>query len=195
MFDYSMYQNHYERAQKLVEYFDGHYQRVFAFFSKKVPNDRIRIFFGKGTWVNDEKTEISYDIYNSLVDTGCLVHEIGHIVQNYPEKNTYGEDTPEWVKEGMAEHCRYRFGKDDSDWKIVCSQEGYYETDIYYCAAAFIIWLEKKSQRRDFIPKLNNWIVSGERIEDFLMCVFKQDVRPLWEDYKHDFPREVIYPL
>lgn len=156
VFDYSICQNHYERAQKLVEYFDRHYQRVFAFFSKRVPDDRIKISFteGSGAGVNDEKSEISYGICNSLEDMGCLVHEVGHIVQNYPKKSKYGEDTPQWVIEGMAQYCRYRFGKDDSDWKIVCSQEGCYETDIYYCAAAFVIWLEKKSQRRDFIPKL-----------------------------------------
>ena len=195
--DYSMFPEQFKRARDLVKYFDLHYQPVFVFFKRKVPDYKIKIFFreGCGAAVNDEKTEISYGIANSLEDKGCLVHEVAHIVQNYPKKNKYNQDTPQWIIEGMAQYCRYRFGKDDLDWKIECPQGECYETDIYYCAAAFIIWLEKKSPEKDFIPKLNDWIYNGELIEDFLIDVFKQNVRSLWEDYKHESPHEVIYPL
>ncbi|MDD5626435.1 MAG: basic secretory protein-like protein [Patescibacteria group bacterium] len=192
-----MFPSCHKRAQRLVEYFDKHYQGVFDFLKKKVPHDKIKISFrkGSGLGVNNQKTEIEYGIDNSLEDMGCLVHEVGHIVQNYPEKNKYGDDTQKWIIEGMAQYCRYRFGKDDLGWKIECPQGKCYETDIYYCAAAFIIWLERKSPEKNFIPNLNDWIYNGERIEDFLMEVFKQDVRSLWKDYKRESPYEVIYPL
>ncbi len=76
-------------------------------------------------------------------DFGMVIHELTHVIQNYPPDRT----TPGWLVEGVADYIRYwkyepEITRPRIDPKTATYQQGYGTT------GAFLAWLVKTYDRR-----------------------------------------------
>jgi hypothetical protein len=128
---------------------------------------------------------------NWVKDTGFLLHEGVHFVQNYENKASGRE----WVTEGLADMVRFELTKvsDEPGWAIGCrTGEGY--TFGYGCAAAFFIWTGNYCGKNDIQIPLNKMILDGTDTNVTFNNLCGKNIDELWGIYKATNPLERIYP-
>lgn len=109
-------------------------------------------------------------------DFGLVVHELVHVIQQYPRA------TPEWVTEGIADYIRWAIyeGKPQHLFPVPEGIDGYKQG--YQAAAGFFLWLETH-KAPGIVRKLN----TAMRKSDFDPNLFEEltgnDLTTLWKQY------------
>lgn len=107
-------------------------------------------------------------------DIGCIIHEMTHIVQNYP---TY--DFP-WIVEGIADYMRYSYGFRPENAKP--APGGFY-TDGYRNTANFFLYLTE-TYGTALITTLNDQLRAGSCCESTFTATTGKNLDELWENYQ-----------
>jgi len=112
-------------------------------------------------------------------DWGCVVHEMTHIVQAYPD---FGGKSG-WLVEGIADYVRHKANIDDG-WHIPTTyKEGQKYTDGYWVAAAFLVFLEKEYDPQIAVT-MHRALKDGSYKEELFEQRTGKALDALWEDYK-----------
>lgn len=88
---------------------------------------------------------------------GCVVHEMGHVVQNYwraRQTNRNPSPTPGWVTEGICDYIRWFLYEPQSKGAIVRDPNQAKYDASYRITANFLDWLVT-SKDKDLVRKLN----------------------------------------
>jgi hypothetical protein len=86
-------------------------------------------------------------------DVGVLVHELTHVVQNYPSG-------PQWVSEGLADYVRFDLGYATADYGFGCDQFSDYASG-YNCSATFLNYVQKNYDQ-NIIKELDSAMGYGQ---------------------------------
>lgn len=88
---------------------------------------------------------------------GCVVHEMGHVVQNYwraNQTNRNPKPTPGWITEGTCDYMRwYLFEPESKGCGISPGRKANY-SDSYRTTANFLDWVVNEKDK-DLLKKLN----------------------------------------
>ena len=88
---------------------------------------------------------------------GCVVHEMGHVVQNYwraRQTNPMPTETPGWVTEGICDYIRWFLYEPQSQGAIVRDPRQAKYDASYRITANFLDWLIT-TKDKDLVRKLN----------------------------------------
>ena len=129
------------------------------------------------TEASQSKITISADwITKHPDDFGMVIHELTHVVQNYPRSK---KSNPFWVVEGMADYVRYYDYEPEkpvpADWKKTYR-------DGYAIASAFLDWIQRKHNAR-IIEKLNARLAIGEYTDDLFADYAGAPLEQLWTQF------------
>ena len=111
-------------------------------------------------------------------DIGCVVHELTHVVQHYPNGG------PGWVTEGLADYVRWwcyektpqtRINKRTATWR-----------DSYRTSGAFFAWIAK--HHPGAIQQLNAAMRAGTFREAVFQKATDRDITELWKDFLAQWP-------
>lgn len=110
-------------------------------------------------------------------DLGMVVHELTHVVQDYPRSKS---DTG-WLVEGIADYVRWwRYEPETPRSKIDPAKAKF--TDSYRTTAWFLAWASQKYDRR-LVPDLD---LALRKAEDPVPVFSKRtgkDVESLWKEF------------
>jgi hypothetical protein len=88
---------------------------------------------------------------------GCVVHEMGHVVQNYwraRQTNRRPSPTPGWVTEGICDYIRWFLYEPESKGAVIRdARQAKYDAS-YRVTANFLDWLTTNKDK-DLVRKLN----------------------------------------
>ncbi|MGB0155125.1 MAG: basic secretory protein-like protein [Verrucomicrobiales bacterium] len=112
-------------------------------------------------------------------DVGLLIHELVHVIQNYP-----GGAGPVWVTEGIADYLRWAIfeGKPAEKFPKPQDPDGFKRG--YQPAAGFFLWLET-SRAPGIVRRLNTAMRKGEYSPEIFVDATGQTVEKLWADYSN----------
>ncbi|MBX3118531.1 MAG: DUF4157 domain-containing protein [Fimbriimonadaceae bacterium] len=115
-------------------------------------------------------------------DLGMMVHELTHVVQQYPGSRT----TPGWLVEGIADYVRWwRYEPEAPRPKINYEKASY--KDAYRTTAYFLAWTSRK-YNMGLVPALD----AACRTRKDPMPVFKdltgKDADELWKEFIENKP-------
>ncbi len=147
-------------------------------------------------------------------DTGLVVHELVHVVQDYRVP------TPAWIAEGIADYIRFFLYENQWDWACRIDPDRSHYTDGYQTSAAFLRWiagthrrggtagvtsdmpvaLESRSgdareensrcslleRETAFIQKLNRSCRDGVYSDDFFVEATGETLDVLWNEFLFD---------
>lgn len=111
-------------------------------------------------------------------DLDVITHEGMHIVQAYRQWE------PVWLREGIADYARYRFGVNNpaARWKPPEYNPGQSYQDAYQVTARFLVWLEKRV-KPGIVKALDQSLREGTyEVENWRKLTGKT-VDELWSDY------------
>ncbi len=110
-------------------------------------------------------------------DFGMVIHELVHIIQQYPGVPT----TPGWLVEGIADYMRFWKYEPEYARPVVNPQTARY-TDAYRTTGAFLAWVSNQYNKA-LVPALDR----AMRHKEDPIPVFKrltgQDVDALWAEF------------
>jgi hypothetical protein len=87
-------------------------------------------------------------------DLGMVVHELTHVIQNYPD----GKDRPGWLVEGIADYVRWWRYEPEAAHPI--NKEKAHYNDSYRTTAAFLGWVSRK-YNMGLVPALDRAMREG----------------------------------
>jgi hypothetical protein len=109
-------------------------------------------------------------------DFGMVIHELTHVVQNYPAHKV---DNPFWVQEGMADYCRYYEYEPEKpvpiNWQLTYK-------DGYAIASAFLDWIQR-NKAPNIIEQLNTRLQVGEYTHGLFDDYAHEPLKQLWNDF------------
>jgi hypothetical protein len=109
-------------------------------------------------------------------DFGMVIHELTHIVQNYPRSKG---SNPFWVQEGMADYFRYYEYEPEKgvpvNWKKTYR-------DGYAIASAFLDWIQRTHEPR-IIEKVNTRLTIGEYTDELFADFAGAPLEQLWTEF------------
>ncbi len=111
-------------------------------------------------------------------DIGMIVHELTHVVQQYPSYNAG------WLVEGIADYVRFYHYEPKSPRPIVNPDTAHY-TDAYRTTAAFLRWIEVKHDRH-IIYQLNYALRQNKYQDDLFKQYTGEDLPTLWNEFTAD---------
>lgn len=111
-------------------------------------------------------------------DIGMIVHELTHVVQQYPSYNA------SWLVEGIADYVRFYHYEPKSPRPIVNPDTAHY-TDAYRTTAAFLRWIEVKHDRH-IIYQLNYALRQNKYTDDIFKQDTHEDLPTLWNEFTAD---------
>lgn len=88
---------------------------------------------------------------------GCVVHEMGHVVQNYwraHQTNRNPKPTPGWVTEGICDYLRWFLYEPESRGAGISPGRRANYSDSYRTTANFLDWVIEKKDK-ELLKKLN----------------------------------------
>ena len=88
---------------------------------------------------------------------GCVVHEMGHVVQNYwraRQTNRNPKETPGWVTEGICDYIRWFLYEPESKGAGIAPGRRANYSDSYRTTANFLDWVADKKDK-ELLRKLN----------------------------------------
>ena len=110
-------------------------------------------------------------------DQGAVVHEMVHVVQQYP----WRRDNPGWLTEGIADYFRWFVYEPAADRPRPDPDTSRY-TDGYRVTAAFLDYIVR-TKDHDFVVKMNAAMRQGK----YRPALWKQwtgdDLDQLWAEY------------
>ena len=111
-----------------------------------------------------------------LGDTGAIVHEMVHVVQQY-----HSNKNPGWLVEGLADYVRwYNYEPESKRHKPNPAKAKY--TDSYQTTAAFIDYVVR-THDKDFAVKMNADMRNGKYSEDLWKTYAGKTIDELWAEY------------
>lgn len=131
---------------------------------------------GVGATSGTKITISSHWIEKKPNDFGLVIHELVHVIQNYPSGN------PWWITEGVADYLRWGIyeAKPQSWFPRPKDKFGYKKG--YQITGGFFLWLET-SKSPGIVKKLN----TAMRKKEFSDEIFKKEtglsVEELWNQY------------
>jgi hypothetical protein len=110
-------------------------------------------------------------------DTGMVIHELTHIIQNYPSPD------PWWVTEGIADYIRWAIydGKPLAWFPVPQKPSGY--TEGYRTAAGFLLWLES-GPAFGIVRILNKAMREGTYSDSLFKECAGKPLPDLWKQYR-----------
>lgn len=112
-------------------------------------------------------------------DTGAVIHEMAHAVQAYPSYS------PSWLIEGIADAIRYKLGFQNSWSYPHCGQGSENYTSGYWCAAAFLGYLEK-TYDAEIVARLNGALRQGNYSDNLFESYTNKTLEELWGECKQN---------
>lgn len=106
-----------------------------------------------------------------------LVHEMGHVAQQYGAKASYG-----WT-EGVADYVRYKLGYTNGWACPQCSEEFPHYSSGYWCAGAFLLYVDQVYGSR-VIRKMNGELHKGSYSDEFFTRATGRSLADLWADFQ-----------
>lgn len=121
----------------------------------------------------------SYDYMEGHPEDGdIVVHETMHKVQA-----DYQGSVPGWLKEGIADFARERFGIDDPDpWKLPDFSPDHRYDGSYGITARYLLWIETH-KHKSFVTELNTALLEGIDYRDFWMQTLGGTIQEIWAEY------------
>ncbi len=170
-----------EAAKKVVIAWFPKITELLATENYKVPS-KITLVFKKEisapAWASGSTITVSGKwITEHPDDLGMMVHELTHVVQQYPGART----TPGWLVEGIADYVRWwRYEPEAPRPKINYEKASY--KDAYRTTAYWLAWVSRKYSM-SLVPALDR--ACRERKDP--MQVFKdltgKDADTLWKEF------------
>lgn len=112
------------------------------------------------------------------LDGDVVVHETMHKIQA-----DYKGNVPGWLKEGMADFARERFGVDDPDaWSLPDFSPDHNYDGSYGITARYLLWIESH-KKEGFVKELNQALLNGIGFEDFWQQTLGQTIQEVWSEY------------
>jgi hypothetical protein len=117
---------------------------------------------------------------------GCVVHEMGHVVQNYwraRQTNRRPAPTPGWVTEGICDYIRWFLYEPESKGAVVRdARQAKYDAS-YRVTANFLDWLTT-TKDKELVRKLNAAAREGRYDEKLWKEWTGKTVQELGEEWK-----------
>jgi Peptidase of plants and bacteria len=110
-------------------------------------------------------------------DIGMVIHELTHVVQNYPRSKNGTEIF--WIGEGVADYVRYFEFEPEKRLRIDRKQT---YRDGYKTAAIFLDWIQR-THNAHLVEKLNARLVIGEYSEDLFEDYTGASLGHLWAEF------------
>ena len=110
-------------------------------------------------------------------DFGMVIHELTHIVQNYPPGN------PGWLVEGIADYIRYWKYEPEKPHRRIDATSSY--KDGYGTSAAFLAWIVWKYDRR-IVQRLDDALRHGRYHDGLFQEWTGKPVDALWGEFLGD---------
>lgn len=110
-------------------------------------------------------------------DFGCVIHELTHVIQAYP--NSRGK--PGWLVEGIADYIRFWKYEPEVPRPHIDREKASYR-DSYRTTAAFLAWVSSKYDRR-LVPKLDKALRDGKYTDAIFGEVTGRNLDALWEEF------------
>lgn len=170
-----------EAAQKLVVQWFPELTRMLASERLRVPK-AVHLIIKKDLeypayTVNDTITINGKWIAAHPDDLGMVIHELVHVLQQYPGSRT----TPGWLVEGIADYIRWwRYEPEAPRTRVDPVKNKY--TDAYRITASFLAWTSRKYDMR-LVPALDR---AMKMRRDPLHVFFRftgKTVDALWQEY------------
>ena len=117
-------------------------------------------------------------------DLGMVVHELTHIIQDYPSRR----DNPGWLVEGIADYVRYYIVEPGSPQARFNPRRQTY-TSGYQPAAGFLDWIER-TRGPGVIVRLNRAMRSGTYTARRFREIAGSEADALWEQYKASLEKQ-----
>ena len=111
-------------------------------------------------------------------DIDVVTHEGMHVVQAYKQWD------PAWLREGLADYARYKFGVDNpgAGWTMPDYSPEQNYTDAYRVTARFLVWLEKHG-KPGLAVAMDRVLREGNYTPETWKQVTGKSVDELWQDY------------
>jgi hypothetical protein len=126
-------------------------------------NDTITI---SGKWITEHPD-----------DLGMIVHELTHVVQNYPNSRT----KPGWLVEGIADYIRWWRYEPEAPRPRINGEKANY-TDSYRTTAYWLGWASRKYDKR-LVPALDRKMRKGEDPMPEFERLTGKDAATLWQEF------------
>jgi hypothetical protein len=110
-------------------------------------------------------------------DFGCVIHELTHVIQQYP--NQRGK--PGWLVEGIADYIRFWKYEPEVPRPRVDKEKASYR-DSYRTTAAFLAWITWKYDKR-IVRKLDKALREGTYSDAIFGDVTGRSLDALWEEF------------
>jgi hypothetical protein len=109
-------------------------------------------------------------------DKGLLVHELVHVIQNYPNPN------PGWLTEGIADYIRWAIyeGQPLEKFPVPEGTDGYKKA--YQMTGGFLLWLES-NDAPGIVRRLNKAMRDGTYKDALFAEWTGKDLPTLWKEY------------
>jgi hypothetical protein len=108
-------------------------------------------------------------------DFGLMIHELTHIIQNYPGGQ------PGWLVEGVADYVRYWKYEPEMPRRRIDTRTAKY-TDAYYTSAAFLAWTAHQYDRR-LLRRLDAALRKGEYKDELFETITGKPLDTLWDEF------------
>ncbi len=124
------------------------------------------------------KIQISVDwITKHPDDFGMVIHELTHVIQNYPPN----PKQPGWLVEGIADYIRYwKFEPEAPRGRIDVKRASY--RNGYGTTAAFLAWIVWKYDKR-IIRRLDESLRNGRYADDIFQEATGKELDALWAEF------------
>ena len=170
-----------EAAKKVVE---SWYPVVTTLLSTEdfKPAKRLRIVIKKEisapAWASGDTITVSGKwITQHPDDLGMMVHEMTHLIQNYPRN----EKNVGWLVEGIADYVRWwRYEPEAPRPRIDPAKAKY--TDAYRTTAYWLAWVARKYDMR-LVPALDKELRRGKDPMPVFEKITGKDADALWAEF------------
>jgi hypothetical protein len=112
-------------------------------------------------------------------DFGMVVHELTHVVQQYPHRRH--ANTPGWLVEGIADYIRIVHYEPKAPRPRLNPDRAKY-TDAYKTTAMFLEWTEKKYDK-NLVNKLNAALRAGSYKDELWKDASGKSLDDLWSEF------------
>lgn len=110
-------------------------------------------------------------------DFGCVIHELTHVIQAYPNSR----NKPGWLVEGIADYIRFWKYEPEVPRPRIDREKASYR-DSYRTTAAFLAWISWKYDKR-IVPRLDSALRQGKYSDAIFGDVTGRSLDALWEEF------------
>lgn len=170
-----------EDSRKLCEHW---YPQIYRFLATDTwkPPQEVKLIFKKDLKVPAYASGSTIHVSANWVkqhpdDFGCVIHELTHVIQSYPNSRT----KPGWLVEGIADYIRFWKYEPEVPRPNIDRQKASYR-DSYRTTAAFLAWITWKYDKR-LVRKLDQALREGTYTDAIFGEVTGRSLDALWEEF------------